>query len=55
VAPPAEQHRHSYQVSTKKADTPYIGHDEWQMATPMGLRRGDSLNLPDAPGDYVRG
>jgi polyhydroxyalkanoate synthase len=81
VAPPAEQQRHSYQVSTKKADTPYIGHDEWQMATPivqgswwpewtrwlaaesgepcepppMGLPRRDSLNLPDAPGDYVRG
>ena len=81
VAPPAEQQSHSYQVSTKKADTPYVGYDEWQMATPivqgswwpewtkwlavesgepcapppMGLPRGDSLNLPDAPGDYVRG
>ena len=22
---------------------------------PMGLPRSDSLNLPDAPGDYVRG
>jgi polyhydroxyalkanoate synthase len=80
VAPPGESH-HSYQVSTKKADAPYIGRDEWQMATPivqgswwpewtkwlaaesgepcapppMGLPRGDRLNLPDAPGDYVRG
>jgi polyhydroxyalkanoate synthase len=80
VAPPDEP-RHSYQVGTKKADAPYIGREEWQMATPIvqgswwpewikwlrvesgepcapppiGLPRGDGLNLPDAPGDYVRG
>ena len=80
VAPPSEA-RHSYQVRTKGADSPYIGSDEWQMATPlvqrswwpewtawlvarsgpscdppaMGCPLGDGPNLPDAPGDYVRG
>jgi polyhydroxyalkanoate synthase len=79
VAPPGEQ-GHSYQVSTKEAETHYIGSDEWQKVTPlvegswwlewtrwltaksgepceppkMGLRYGNRLNLPDAPGDYVR-
>jgi polyhydroxyalkanoate synthase len=80
VAPPGE-HDHSYQVSTKKADAPYVGHDEWLKASPLvmgswwpewtswlaarsgepgeppkiGHERGEDVNLPDAPGDYVRG
>ncbi len=34
VAPPSEP-GHSYQVSTKGADSPFIGSDEWQIATPL--------------------
>jgi polyhydroxyalkanoate synthase len=34
VAPP-EEAGHSYQVSTKKKDGPYIGPDEWLKATPL--------------------
>ncbi len=33
VSPPGEQ-GHSYQVSTKKQDAPYVGPDEWLKATP---------------------
>jgi len=34
VAPPGEA-GHSYQVSTKKKDAPYVGPDEWLKAAPL--------------------